>query len=108
MMMSMENINKKMNKLLASWNTDKERELSKLAARANKNAIIESKESYLEVDCGDYEIHLTYFPDQIDLIWVWHNTDDGSLEEVFELPKEAVLELRNCFAANLIKYGFYL
>lgn len=107
-MMKMETIEKKMNKILNNWNNTKERELSKLAARANKNAIIESKESYLEVDYGDYEIHLTYFPDRIDLIWIWHNTDDGSLEEVFELPQEAVLELRNCFATNLINYGFYL
>ena len=107
-MMKIESIEKKMNKTLASWNSFKERDLTKLAQAANKKGIIESKESYLEVDYGDYEIHLTYFPDQIDLIWIWHNTDDGSLEEVFELPQEAVLELRNCFAANLIKYGFYL
>lgn len=107
-MMKMESIEKKMNTVLDSWNSCKERDLSKLAQAANKKAIVESKESYLEVDYGEYEIHLTYFPDKIDFIWIWHNTKTGELEEVFELPQGAVNELRRCFAVNLIKYGFYL
>lgn len=107
-MMKMESIEKKMNKTLNAWNTTKERDLSKLAQAADKRGIVESKESYLEVDYGDYEIHLTYFPDKIDLIWIWHNNENGDLEEVFELPQKAVVELQRCFAVNLIKYGFYL
>lgn len=105
-MITMEGIEKKMNKILDSWNDTKERDLCKLAQAAK--GIVESKESYLEVDYGEYEIHLTYFPDKIDFIWIWHNTKTGELEEVFELPQGAVNMLRRCFAANLIKYGFYL
>lgn len=107
-MMKMESIEKKMNTVLDSWNSCKERSLSKLAQAANKKSIVESKESYLVVDYGDYEIHLTYFPDKVDYIWIWHNNENNDLEEVFELPQGAVNELRRCFAANLIKYGFYL
>lgn len=107
-MMTMKCIENKMNKILNSWNNTKERDLCKLAQAANKKGIVESKESYLVVDYGDYEIHLTYYPDKIDLIWIWYNNENGDLEEVFELPQGAVNELRRCFAANLIKYGFYL
>ena len=105
-MMKMESIEKKMNTVLDSWNNTKERDLNKLAQAAK--GIVESKESYVVVDYGDYEIHLTYFPDKVDYIWIWHNNENNDLEEVFELPQGAVNELRRCFAANLIKYGFYL
>lgn len=102
--MKMTTVKKRMQSILNSWNKNGATALNQLADIPKEARFLVNKESCFAVSYMDYEMHVTYYPEEIDMVWARSISRD--LEEVPELPRDAVEILRKCFAANLIKYGF--
>ena len=104
-MIKMMTVEKRMQSILNSWNKNgATAALKQLAVVPKEARFLVNKESCFTVSYMDYEMHVTYYPEEIDMVWARSISRD--LEEVSELPRDAVEALRKCFAANLIKYGF--
>ena len=98
-MLSIDNVEKRLNKVMHASRTS----LEKMASTAKVDAIrgLTVEQDYLQVALPGYEINVRCCPGVVDYVWA---REDKSLNEVFEIPRDPYLELRKRFAAHLLKF----